>query len=66
MFILTEEQSKEAWSHPCPPKEKDQFAGGAIGGRLTFSFTPNGLGTVINADCNLCGWSKDFTDYENW
>lgn len=37
---------------------------GAIGGRLTYSFTPTGLGTVVKVKC-ACGEEIDLTDY-NW
>jgi len=38
---------------------------GAIGGRLTFSFTPTGLGTAIKVQC-VCGDEKDCTDIDCW
>lgn len=37
---------------------------GSIGGRLTYSFTPNSLGTVVRVTC-ACGETFDATDY-NW
>jgi len=36
-----------------------------IGGRLTFSFTPTGLGPGISVKC-ACGAEKDCTDIDNW
>ena len=38
---------------------------GAIGGRLTYSFTPNGVGMVTVVTC-ACGASIDLTDYKAW
>jgi len=38
---------------------------GAIGGRLTYSFTPTGLGTVVVVMC-ACGAKLDLTDVDNW
>lgn len=38
---------------------------GAIGGRLTFSFTPTGLGTITEVKCG-CGEEIDLTDYKGW
>lgn len=35
---------------------------GAIGGRLTYSFTPTGLGTVVRVKC-ACDEEIDLTDY---
>ena len=37
----------------------------AIGGRLTFSFTPTGLGSAISVKC-ACGAEKDCTDIGSW
>ena len=37
----------------------------AIGGRLTFSFTPTGLGSGVSAKC-ACGAEKDCTDIDSW
>jgi len=36
----------------------------AIGGRITYCFTPTSLGTVIKVTC-ACGESHDCTEY-NW
>ncbi len=38
---------------------------GACGGRLTYSFTPTSLGTVIKVQC-ACGKEIDLTDYDGW
>lgn len=45
----------------CPLYMKD----GAIGGRLTFTFTPTGLGEIVKVKC-ACGEELDLTDYEGW
>jgi len=37
----------------------------AIGGRLTFSFTPTSLANVVKIEC-ACGVKIDITDYESW
>lgn len=36
---------------------------GAIGGRLTFSFTPTSLFTRVDVEC-ACGGEVDLTDYD--
>ena len=41
--------------HPC----------GAIGGRLTYDFTPTGLGSIIHVTC-MCTEALDLTEYTNW
>ena len=38
---------------------------GAIGGRLTFSYTYTGLGPISTVEC-ACGEKKDLTDYDAW
>jgi hypothetical protein len=38
---------------------------GAIGGRLTYSFTPTGLGVITKIQC-ACGAEIDLTDVEDW
>lgn len=36
---------------------------GAIGGRLTYCFTPTSIGTILNVSC-ACEASIDVTDYD--
>jgi len=47
------------------PTEENPFAGGAIGGRLTFSFTPTSIGTFANVTC-ACGEKIELTDCSDW
>ena len=49
------------WTHDCS-LGSDQ---GAIGGPLTYTFTPNNLGIVTKVIC-ACGEEKDLTDYDEW
>ena len=44
-------------------KFADPMKGGAIGGRLTYSFTPTSLGTITTVKC-ACGEKCDLTDYD--
>jgi hypothetical protein len=37
----------------------------AIGGRLTFSFTPTGLGSAVSVKC-ACGEMHNCTNYDSW
>ncbi len=37
----------------------------AIGGRLTFSFTPTSLGPAVSVEC-ACGEKHNCTDYDFW
>ena len=66
-FTLDEKETKKynKWCKKhkkvCPIKGP----GTAIGGRLTFSFTPTGLGPIIEVKC-ACGKKKNLTDWKNW
>ena len=51
---------KEYTEHKCTVNNT-----GAIGGKITFSFTPTDLGTVVKVKC-ACGFEVDLTDYEDW
>ena len=39
---------------------------GAIGGELTYSFTPNGIGCVITVKHESTGAELDLTDVSEW
>ncbi|GMQ95321.1 MAG: hypothetical protein BMS9Abin13_434 [Patescibacteria group bacterium] len=38
---------------------------GAIGGRISYIFTPTGIGCVVEVKC-ACGEKVDITDYGDW
>ena len=59
-FDIKYSDHQKAYKHECP-----QVDTGAIGGRITFSFTPTALGEVTKATC-VCGWEEDFTDYASF
>ena len=46
-------------------REGEVYAG-VIGGNLTISFTPTGMGTVTKVTENVTGEVLDLTDYECW
>ena len=46
-------------------KEECSCDVGAIGGRLSFRFTPVSLGMIVSAEC-LCGKGIDLTESLNW
>ena len=60
-FGLSADQQRQhdEWKHHC-----STYAG-AIGGRLSYVFTPTGLGTCVTVKC-ICGEELDLTDSENW
>lgn len=39
---------------------------GAIGGRLTFEFTPTSIGTIVKVRDYHSGQELDITDYDTW
>lgn len=63
----TEEATFLKWAdeHDKTCKFADPLSCGAIGGRLTFSFTPTGLGPIITVKC-ACGEEKDVSNYDMW
>lgn len=64
MFKLTKEQNKKLnkWLNENNP---DAYSG-AIGGRITYMFTPTSLGLAVQAQDNLTKEILDLTDYEDW
>ncbi len=65
-FELTEEDEKKyrTWlkehKKVCSVKNA-----GAIGGRITFQFTPTSLGVITVVTC-ICGEELILTDFEGW
>lgn len=72
LFSQEEFQKYTEWDDKHYPKCKFYDDGtkvdspqGAIGGRLTFSFTPTSVGLIIRVEC-ACGEKIDCTDYSCW
>jgi hypothetical protein len=72
-FIITDEQQKKIkkWDNPetghrCTLKQdnKGKYAG-AIGGHLSYSFTPTSIGEIVKVTC-ACGAELDVTDYDRF
>jgi hypothetical protein len=62
-FTITHTNTITDWLRHCAfHKTANQ---GAIGGRLTYCFTPTNLGTIIKIKC-ACGEELDLTNYESW
>lgn len=66
-FTLNEKETKKynKWYKKHKKVCSKKGPAGAIGGKLTFSFTPTGLGPIIEVKC-ACGEKKDVTDWKNW
>lgn len=69
MFLFTEEDREKlnSWlaTHNKECRYADPCKTGAIGGRLTYLFTPTSLGLITKVRC-ACGKTVDLTDYESW
>jgi hypothetical protein len=69
VFRLDTEELKKlaAWreEHDKTCKYAHPSKQGAIGGRLTYCFTPTSLGSVTKVKC-ACGEEVDLTDYDAW
>jgi hypothetical protein len=63
MFQLTEAQDAKlrSWLATLP-----DVPTGAAGGRITYLFTPTGLGVIMEVRDNSTGKSLDLTEYEDW
>ncbi len=64
-FELDEEQVRKFKEWDKKHREKCDSDAGAIGGRLSFVFTPTGMGPLIHVEC-LCGEEINLTDSEDW
>lgn len=67
MFSLTQEQHQkvgEWWkNHKCRTRDA-----GAIGGAITYCFTPTGLGVVEIVKCSFldCNEELNLTNFDDW
>jgi len=62
-FALSEKEEKlfRAWESNLPDAPT-----GAIGGRITFMFTPTSIGMVTKAKDCITDLEIDLTDYSEW
>jgi len=58
-----QEALKAFQKHKCDFSKAENI--GAIGGRLTYKFTPTGVGCCFVVEC-VCGESVDLSGYEDW
>lgn len=63
MFTLSKYQKEKlaAWVRSLPPANI-----GASGGRLSYTFTPTALGTIVNVKDDCTSACIDLTDYDSW
>lgn len=65
-FKLSENEIKDANEFEEKHFECARKCPTAIGGHITYKFTPTSLGTGVSVKCNLCGEEKNITDYDLW
>jgi len=56
----------EKWllTHKCV-FSRDPLSAGAIGGRLSYKFTPTSIGMITVVTC-LCGEETNITNFDDW
>lgn len=47
-------------------RHKDCEFTSTIGGKFSFTFTPTGLGNIIEVKCNACKKEEDITNIDYW
>lgn len=45
---------------------KCESKAGAIGGAVSITFVPTGIGMVIESNCGICGKKLSLTDFEDF
>lgn len=65
VFKLSEKEKERAIefekAHRHPSVNK-----GAIGGHISYTFTPTSLGNGVEIKCSICGHKQNITDYDIW
>ena len=65
MFTLTDEQEEKLADWIKDLKDLGSFQG-AIGGRLTYEFTPTSLGMIVKVKDSMYHNEIDLSDYQDW
>lgn len=65
-FSLSDEDFAKVSTWLAGLKEKKPRHCGAIGGAITYSFTPTSLGTIVKLHDSVTGEELDLTDYLSW
>lgn len=45
---------------------KETASGFCPSGTISFTFTPTGVGTCVEVECNICHKKEDITDISSW
>jgi TnpA family transposase len=66
MFSLSEDQNKQASEWLTAHRKECRIKyGGAIGGTITWEFTPTSIGLIVVIVC-ACGAKCDISNYDDW
>lgn len=62
-LIGTEAEKAKAFEikHQHPGTNK-----GAIGGHISYRFTPTSVANAVSVRCSICGEEENITDYSRW
>jgi len=64
VYSLSEKETKEYFEF-CKKHRNCEFTS-TIGGKISVTFIPTGLGNVVEVKCKACGETKDITDIDCW
>ena len=64
-FKLFESEKKAAEKFLIEHRHPDVNKG-AIGGHISYIFTPTSIGDAVSIRCNICNKEENITDYGTW
>ena len=65
-FVLNENEEAKAQEFINKHKLCAKRCPTAIGGHITYKFTPTSIGVGVSICCSLCGKEENITDYSLW
>ena len=65
MEFRMNEKEEQDYIEFCKKHHDCEFTS-TIGGKITVTFVPTGLGSCISVKCNSCGETEDITDISCW
>jgi len=64
-FKLNEKEFELAKAFEEKHRHSDVYKG-AIGGHISYEFTPTSIGDAVIMECSVCGVRENITDYDSW
>lgn len=65
MEFRMNEREEQDYKEFCQKHRDCEFTS-TLGGKISVTFVPAGLGSYISLKCNVCGETKDITDISDW